>query len=42
MEKKNTKEQYYILSLDNGIREEEPINIEVYKTNNYLLKLTII
>ena len=32
MEKKNTKEQYYILSLDNGIREEEPINIEVYNT----------
>ena len=32
MEKKNTKEQYYIVSLDNGIREEEPINIEVYNT----------
>ncbi len=32
MEKKITKEQYYIVSLDNGIREEEPINIEVYNT----------
>ena len=32
MEKKTTNEQLYIVSLDNGIREEEPVTIEVYNT----------
>ncbi len=32
MEKKTNNGQCYIVSLDNGIREEEPINIEVYNT----------
>jgi len=32
MDKKTIIEQYYIVSLDNGIREEEPINIEVFNT----------
>ena len=32
MENKSSSEQYYIVSLDNGIREEEPISIEVYNT----------
>lgn len=29
---KNTTEQYYIVSLDNGIREEEPITIETFNS----------
>ena len=32
METKTTNEQYYIVSLDNGIREEEPISVAVYNT----------
>lgn len=32
MENKTTDEQLYIVSLDNGIREEEPISVVVYNT----------
>lgn len=32
MENRTSNEQYYIVSLDNGIREEEPISVEVYNT----------
>lgn len=32
MDNKTINEQYYIVSLDNGIREEEPVNIEVFNT----------
>lgn len=32
MDKDYTKEQYYIVSLDNGIRKEEPVTIEVFNS----------
>lgn len=42
MDKKYTEEQCYIVSLDNGIRREEPISIEVinsFKDNSQLVQL---
>ena len=32
MDKDYTNEQYYIVSLDNGIRKEEPVTIEEFNS----------